>query len=84
MVGREGYAVDRVLVDEPDCARANVHQGGIHNQDEGGVSFAEVSEEVFWDGAGVDEFCRVWHSTLQVLDYVGTDAIVGFEVIADS
>lgn len=82
-MGREGYAVDRVLVDESDCARANVHQGGIHNQDEGWVSFAEVSERVFWDGAGVDEFYRVWHSTLQVLDYVGTDAIVGFEVIAD-
>jgi len=81
-MGREGYAVNRVLVDEPDCAGANVHQGGIHNQDEGGVSFVEVSEEVFGNGAGVDEFYRVWHSALQVFDYMGTDAIVGFEIVA--
>lgn len=84
LVGRESDAADGIFVDEFDGAGIGLHEGSVDKENEVGVGVDEVADVVFGDGAGVDEFDVGWIAVLELVNDVGADAVVGFEVVTDA
>ncbi len=84
LVGGEGDTTNRVFINEFNGASFSLHEGSIDEEDEMGVGVDDMTEEVFRNRAGIDEFHMGWIATLELVNDVGADAIVSFEVVSDA
>ena len=83
-MGGEGDTTNGVFINEFNGASFSLHEGSVDEEDEVGAGVDEMTEEIFRNRAGIDEFHMGRIAILELFNDVGTDAIVGFEVVSDT